>query len=1054
MITDQSVVRPEALDYLAGLWLDPARLPEEGTWDPVHPRDRRLASVRGIGCTETGPDASRPPSSFPTEALLAGLAGERIPIAMQIVGSPSGVTFAVGTWGTPDAGDLAQQYDVVTSLLDGVYPSVDRLDDHSPVLPPYERGGIVCGVPAAETRDDETPWDRLLRGLQGGAFAVLILGEPVEPTSVAALRDIALDDMRAAVSAEDAGRQTPITRAYLAQLEALVASLDRGLAMGAWRTGVYLLGDQASYWRLAAGWRGIYSDAKRELWPMRVASSSSALRLAGGWTLPYEPAPAGQRAWRHPFLNQTLLDTRQLSAYMHFPRHETPGFSVRPAPRFGVSHPAPRDVSHAIEIGEVLAQQKLSGTSYAVELDELTRHAFVAGVTGSGKTNTLLHILTRADQANVPFLVIEPAKTEYRELVGRPGFGGRVRVFTLGREHVAPLRMNPFEVPEGIDVSTHVDLLMAVFMGSFPMWVPLPQVLEQCLIELYSERGWDFATGEPRGGRSPMALDLPTLGELAAAVERVVPALGYKTESTQEITASLITRLNSLRRGARGLMLDVERSVPMSELLSAPTIIELEGLGDDADKAFVMGLLLVRLYEHRRAEASARLTAAAAASQPAPPSARLAHIVVVEEAHRLLAKTDKPVDSWHADPQGAFADAFSQMLAEVRAYGQAMVIADQVPVRLAPEVIKNTNLKIVHRLVAAEDRTAMAGAMSMSDAQSQVLSTLPRGRAAVFSEGDHTPVVVQIPKAKELGESAAVDDARLARELDAWRCRPDISSYFDDHQVCSGVCRSASDCREARRLAESPAGRLLATRMFNTALTHSDGLDAVWPDVTTFVSSRTRDGDDLRSRVHEFAVHALHLIARRRATQGRWPPTQAEALMVAFRAVLAQRTADSAPWLGATSERQAMLDAAAPLVRRTHNPYPLCSAICDDATCRYRHSVADVILAPPHQGYSADLSAQAEPGAYVIQVAAKAARDVIATHPEDREGTAVIKAARWRALGCAAQVKFCAADHPGEAATIIASALWSLGWNVTSNDSVSESRAVHAGLAMPLEVEE
>jgi len=70
--------------------------------------------------------------------------------------------------------------------------------------------------------------------------------------------------------------------------------------------------------------------------------------------------------------------------------------------------------------------------------------------------------------------------------------------------------MNPFEVPDRIDVSTHLDLVKAVFMASFAMWIPLPQVLEQCLVQLYTERGWDFTTGRHRGGRP----DVPTLGDL------------------------------------------------------------------------------------------------------------------------------------------------------------------------------------------------------------------------------------------------------------------------------------------------------------------------------------------------------------------------------------------------------------------------------------------------------------------------------------------------------------------------------------------------------------
>jgi hypothetical protein len=341
----------------------------------------------------------------------------------------------------------------------------------------------------------------------------------------------------------------------------MVSSLNRALSVGGWRTAVYLLGNRASCWRLAAAWRATFADTEALVLPLRTAVGSLAGAAAEQWAMPYQSAPAGPRQWRHPFLNQTLLDSHQLAAIAHLPRLETSGFSVRPAPSFAVARRAPNAGQAVLDLGAVLDQRTATGTRYAIERDQLTRHAFVCGLTGAGKTNTIMHLLGEAAAADIPFLVIEPAKTEYREMLGWQHARQQIRVFTIGREAIAPLRINPFEVPPGIDVSTHLDLLKTVFMGSMALWVPLPQVLEQAMIELYTERGWDFGTGMRQAGAAdPGAPAAPTLGHLVAAVERLVPTLGYKGESTQEITASLTTRLNTLRRGARGLMLDVDRS--------------------------------------------------------------------------------------------------------------------------------------------------------------------------------------------------------------------------------------------------------------------------------------------------------------------------------------------------------------------------------------------------------------------------------------------------------------------------------------------------------------
>jgi hypothetical protein len=1025
-----ALVRPEALDYLAGLSLHADSLPPKATWLPIPLAARRLEDVHGVGFNDRPADRQQAPPPFATESLLAGLAGESIPFVFQVDGGPGGVRFSVGTWGAENGAGLRQQHDVLTSLVDGAYLSVSRAT--RPVdVPAYASltlGGLAHGVPSGVISDGEAPWDRLLRGLPGANFSVLILAEPIDAATLLQLRDVALEDLRAALSVSDPRGTAPLTKAYERQVEALVESLDRGLSTGAWRTAVYLLGDTASYWRLAAAWRGLFSSSKPPMTSLRVLPSPSAAGLAAGWTLPYQPAPAGPRIWRHPFLNQSLLNTLQLASIAHFPQRETPGFAVRPAPLFPVSRPAVGTKARQVEIGEIYAQQRGTATAYRLDLDSLTRHAFVTGLTGSGKTNTVMHLLMQAAAADVPFLVIEPAKTEYRELLGQRGLADTLRVFTLGREQVAPLRINPFEVPDGIDVATHLDLLKAVFMGSFALWIPLPQILEQCLIDLYTEHGWDFTTGQHRGGDADAAPRVPTIGELVIAVERTVPTLGYKGESTQELTAALTTALNGLRRGARGLMLDVEQSIPMSELLKGPTIIELEGIGDDGDKAFIMGLLLVRLYEHRRAENSARLAAAAAAGLPAPPGNPLKHLVVIEEAHRLLSGGKKLEDSWHADPQGAFSDAFSQMLSEVRAYGQGIIISDQVPVRLAPDVLKNTNLKIGHRLVSGDDRLAMAEAMSMSDEQSRILPTLPRGRAAVFSEGDFAPLIVGIPKAKDLGTGVAIDDAKVAQAMRQWRGEPRIARYFEDNAFCAGVCRSPSACRGLRALAQSADGRLLGMRLFTTLLADGDGLDVVWPDVAAFVSARAGAGEDVPHRVQAFALHLLHVVVSRRATQGRWPTTGVANLVAALRAVIAESAHAASPWLGATAPRLAAMDAAQALMRRTHDPYPLCASLCTDGLCRYRDPLVDILSMPKHTIFSADAGAQPEPMAYVIEVAGYAAGDVVALSDAAPGGGARLVAARWSALGCAAQSKFGSGDRPGEASALVAAALASVNW--------------------------
>jgi hypothetical protein len=178
-------------------------------------------------------------------------------------------------------------------------------------------------------------------------------------------------------------------------------------------------------------------------------------------------------------------------------------------------------------------------------------------------------------------------------------------------------------------------------------------------------------------------------------------------------------------------MLNVRRSTPLDKLLTLPVVLELESLGDDETKAFVMGLLMNRLYEYRRAHSDGT-------SQP------FSHLLIIEEAHRLLKRVSPAENSSSA----ASVEFFCNMLSEIRSYGQGIMIADQSPVKLAQDAVRNTNLKVVHRMVDHDDRHAVGGAMHMDDHQIEALSMLRRGVGAVYAEGDNRPKLVKFPLVK------------------------------------------------------------------------------------------------------------------------------------------------------------------------------------------------------------------------------------------------------------------------------------------------------------------
>ena len=390
-----------------------------------------------------------------------------------------------------------------------------------------------------------------------------------------------------------------------------------------------------------------------------------------------------------------------------------------------------------------------------------------------------MNLLDRLVDAQKPFLVIEPAKTEYRALCNPLSGRADLRVYTLGNEMIAPFRLNPFEFetndePETAALLTHIDFLKAVFNAAFILYAPMPHVLETALHEVYEDKGWDVASGAnmrvPDWQERQRYSIFPTLTDLYQKVEIVTNRLGYHEEVERNVKAGLKARIGSLRLGSKGLMLDTARGIPMEQLLSSPVVLEMESIGNDDEKTFIMGLFLSRLYEYRRLQT---------ASGQLPEG--LQHVLVFEEAHRLLKNTSTQVDTEGSNMRAQAIEVFTNMLSEVRAYGQGVLVSEQIPSKLAPDVLKNTNLKIAHRLIAQDDRESIGQTINLNNDQVTHLGILEPGMAAVYAEGADHAYLVRLHNYKH--QLVSITDSELKKISSTYvspgfsQPIPEIASY-------------------------------------------------------------------------------------------------------------------------------------------------------------------------------------------------------------------------------------------------------------------------------------
>lgn len=364
------------------------------------------------------------------------------------------------------------------------------------------------------------------------------------------------------------------------------------------------------------------------------------------------------------------------------------------------------------------------------------KHAFIAGVPGAGKTNTMLYLVTtlwRDTQQHVPFLVLEPAKQEYRALAMIDGMED-LCVFSPGADTYFPLHINPFQFPVGLTLAEHIANLNAVFAGAFELIPPSPFLIDSCIEKVYLDKGWNI--NERNNGTK----EYPTMQELYDSLKVAVEESGYEGESKANIRSVMEVRIGSLLRREIGNVYNVRKSsIEPEDWLSRPVIIELEALGEGP--ANFMSLLISTLI---REVLKIRKTSDVAKANESALKREIEHIIFYEEAHNLIGPTtDDPVGG-SVDPKISATKYLVKMLAEVRALGEGIVIADQLPTAMAPEVLKNTGLKLGHRITAQDDRNLLGSTMSASADQLEEQGTFGTGQALIFYENLLKPFKMRV----------------------------------------------------------------------------------------------------------------------------------------------------------------------------------------------------------------------------------------------------------------------------------------------------------------------
>ena len=420
------------------------------------------------------------------------------------------------------------------------------------------------------------------------------------------------------------------------------------------------------------------------------------------------------------YLTETTAEARaqteqtlELMAATHLQQDFTPDRQPFPPPPEGSPPKAsPQESSpqasttcapEAISLGRVL-YGGVERHPWRFPVQALNTHALVCGRSGSGKTVLTMHLAKALIHRGIVTTVFD-WKRSYRTLLDQLP-PGTVRLYTPGRESVAPMRWNPLIPPPGCEPMLYGKLIVDVICRALLGGEGVISLMHQGIESLYKLCG--VLDGRPDR--------YPTIQDLLDWVQRtkLTGRAGMWKASAERI-------LRAMTYGDFGRMMDTQSSADVLTLLDTHTVIELDGLAGSADRQlFAEGLTLwMQRYLLARGE------------RP-----QLERVWIHEEAHHLFHQSETTTQE----------TVLEQALRLIRAYGVGVIVVDQQASSLSRTVFANTGLTLCLNQKLRSDLQAIASALNLTTQQRDALSTLPVGTAIARLPDQHPePFLIRIP---------------------------------------------------------------------------------------------------------------------------------------------------------------------------------------------------------------------------------------------------------------------------------------------------------------------
>ncbi|MCM1051304.1 MAG: ATP-binding protein [Paenibacillus sp.] len=445
-----------------------------------------------------------------------------------------------------------------------------------------------------------------------------------------------------------------------------------------------------------------------------------------------------------------------------------------------------------------------------LSLKDLAKHMLITGTPGSGKTTFSVGLLDRLwKNHHIPFLVIEPAKNEYRSLIQSiPD----IQIFTPGKNFISPFLYNPFVPPKNVKLETYKSTLKTAFAAGVTMTSPLDKIFEETVNNCYSDFRWlDTYTIADKG-------KVFNITDFIKCFQDTFDEIGY-TGDARNIGRAGVVRLKSLTN-----LFDNYFSIPIEDILSKPTIIELAAIENTDQKALLIALVLLSILAYVNANYVGE--------------GGLRNFILLEEAHVLL-DADGSKSEGAANPTAIAQGLVKRMLAEIRSYGVGLAIADQSPRKVGIDIVALTDIKVAFRSVESQDKQILSDATGMTFGQMERLSKLKPGETFLFFNRLDTPEEVVTPDYRLDNNIAISLSDNSIKELSTyWRQRPD---KLKPYPQCAVIPYCKETCCYDRRILAKEVARRIFNRYIKAGCKDIEKLKYVLSKIQTLIKEELND---------------------------------------------------------------------------------------------------------------------------------------------------------------------------------------------------------------------